>query len=186
MTAEENRKKVIKNNLAISLLFFITISGIGGAVYFYNESVKAKASLEQANNEVSRKNDSLKTINRDLDNLRDSLEKQKKILNNQVEALTKPEVSINILTPVLAARDTARNYARIGYQQLKEGNFAAALNSFAKSEKSSPGYRDSYEVYFLLRKNRANLNDPAVQRQILEKIYKDYNSLQIIKKNDIK
>ncbi len=120
---------------------------------------------------------------------KDSLAKQKERFENTVASAVKnnePEILKSAVKTISTARDSARNYARIGYYKLKEKDFVGAKQAFDKSEKFYNGYRDSYEVSFLLSKNKDKLNDPKVQKELLEKIQKDYNSLGILSKADIK
>jgi hypothetical protein len=60
------------------------------------------------------------------------------------------------------------------------------MESFNKSEKAYNGYRDSYDVWFLLWSDRTNLGNPATQKKLLEKIFNDYNSLRILTQADIR
>lgn len=186
MTAEENKRKIIQNNIRMSLLFAVTIIGIGVAIYFYGK-------LKDTNGKLRDTTASLESAKKDLKNAYDTLEKinqalsdTKKKLENILDAASQAPNPETVLKPIAVKRDAAREYARIGYDKLKKNDLAGAMDAFHSSEESYHGYRDSYEVYLMLYKNRDSLNDRRVQQRLLEKIQKDYNSLQILKRSDIR
>lgn len=182
---ERERKKTVRYNLLMSLLFFFIIIGLGGAIYYYNQLKKLNIKVSNAETALTIKNDSLRDLTKALEVANNRLAAQKKGLENVIDSASRSENPATILKAVGNNRDSARIYARIGYNKLKQKDFAGAREAFEKSEAKYNGYHDSYEVGLLLRKNKDKLNDPVVQRQLLEKIYKEYNSLQIIKRTDI-
>jgi hypothetical protein len=63
---------------------------------------------------------------------------------------------------------------RVGYDDLISGKFAKALDDFDASEKAHSGFHHSYEIAQLLRQHRQELDKPAVQRQVLNRIVTQY------------
>lgn len=192
MTVEENRKKVRRNNLLISLLFLIMITGVGGAVYYYKNLKNAKLSLQKEKKEVETLKDKLQNQNARMQIVLDSVENFKNILDSIASTthvskdfeLIRKNLD-NILQPVIVSRDSARIHARNGYDKLIKKDLAGAMEEFGKSENSYNGYHESYEIQMLLKKNKDKLNDTAVQRELLIKIRNDYNSLQRLNNSNI-
>jgi hypothetical protein len=61
-------------------------------------------------------------------------------------------------------------------------DFRGALNAFDNSEQAYHGYRDSYEVYYLLWKNKQLLDDPEKQEELIQIIMKKYDTYGLLKK----
>ena len=47
MSVEENRKRVRRNNLLVSLLFLVMIAGVAGAGYYYRNLKLTKIKVQQ-------------------------------------------------------------------------------------------------------------------------------------------
>lgn len=185
MTAEEYRKKIIRRNLLIVAVLAICLAGIVGAVTYYNKLKEAKAEVQLKNDSLKIRTRELVEANRSLEILKDSLARQKEQYANIL--VSKNSTAINtVALRIEKSRDDARTYAREGYAKLKSRDFKGALKAFDMSEKSYNGYRDSYEVYFLLWTNRDKLDDPAVQKQIMQQVYSKHNSLRIISREDVR
>jgi hypothetical protein len=191
MTAEEYRKIMLRKNLLIILFLCLCIIGVSGAIIYYNRLAANRKELKVAEVELQRKNDSLQrattelqSANQSLQELKDTLAKQKA---NYADILISknPAVIKQAAKTLQVSRDSARIYAREGYRKLKAKDFKGAMDAFDKSEKFVNGYRDSYDVYFLLWKNRSNLNDPKVQKQIMQQVLTKYNSLRILSRTDL-
>jgi cell division protein FtsB len=195
MTVEENRKKVRKNNLLISLLFCLMIIGVAGAAYYYRNLKIAKTNVLRQKKELETLKDTLANQNERLESLVDSIINFKNILDSISRTtyvsndFSRIQKNLDkLLQPAIhekSNRDSARQHARDGYDKLIKKDFIGAMNDFGKSEKFYNGYHESYEIHMLLRKNQDKLGDPAVQRQLLEKIKKDYNSLQKLNSRNI-
>jgi hypothetical protein len=189
----KNRKRVFNYNLLLILCCCFVIIGFLGTIYFYSN-------LNEAKIKISEQNDSLKVLTKELKYSKDSLQEAKASIAKEKATNDSLLVKLyeggndskgirglrKIINNIRTSRDSARNYAHLGYEKLKQYDFPGAEEAFDKSEKSYSGFRDSYEVYFLLRNNRNIYNDPAVQKQLLQKIIEDYNSLGILSKKDIR
>ena len=190
---EADRKKLIRYNMLMTLFVCFVIAGLAGAVYFYIKLQNVTARLEEANKkleeakkELQQKKDSLDatSISRNqLNAILDSLQRQPE---HGEQSRYFNEIKKVVDSSITTSREEARKYARTGYEKLKAYQFEAAMKQFAESEKAHKGYRDSYEVYQLLLKNKRNFNDPKVQRMLLEEIYTKYNSLGKLSRSDIK
>lgn len=191
----ESRKKVIRFNLLLILFFSLIIIGLAGAVYFFGVVKKQNEDLEKA-----KLKDSINTaiIKKQNDTLEYYTIRFKQLLNTgQIKdadsTLTKGVNSIvnsittsNLDSAKTQSRDLAREFSEKGYAKLKNYDFRGALDAFNKSEKALNGYRESYEIYYLLHKNIDNLKDPDTQKRIMQKIQNDYNSKNILKASDIR
>ena len=191
MTVEEYKNRMLRKNLLIILFLCLCLIGISGAVIYYNRLKATSQALETAKINLQQKNDSLKTVTEDLleanqylQMLKDTLAKQREDYANILTS-NNPKAIKQAAQTIENSRDSARIYARIGYNKLKAKDFNEARVAFDRSEKFYNGYRDSYDVYFLLWKNRDKLNDPKVQRQVIQQILAKYNSLRILSKEDL-
>jgi hypothetical protein len=196
---EADRKKLILYNMLMTLFICFVIAGLAGAVYFYIK-------LENVTGRLKDTNSKLETARLELQKAKSTAEHMKIVASNQNDVLADLIMKVKTALPAndaaskkitallpaidsitgLASRDSARAYARQAYDNLRKYDFREAMNLFNKSETTYPGYRDSYEVYTLLLRNADNLDDPKVQRRLLEEIYTVYNSLNRLKKSDIK
>jgi len=194
---EENRKKVVRYNLLLSLFFAFIIVGLAGTIYYYNKLKKLNSQLEASKKRELLINDSLRKTASALQYSKDSLQEAKatlakqKAINDSIliacfkaTPTKKSEKVTTLVNKLTISRDAAREFAREGYRKLKDHDLKGAMEAFNKSEKAYNGYRDSYDVWFLLWSNRANLDNPATQKQLLEKIFNNYNSLQILTQTD--
>ncbi|MGH2553019.1 MAG: hypothetical protein ACRDEB_04845, partial [Chitinophagaceae bacterium] len=193
MTVEENRKKVRKNNLLVSLLFLIMIAGIGGAIYYYRNLKIAKVSLQKEKNEVEILKDRLQHQNEKFQIVFDEAERLKFMLDSiaRIRPFSNEfQVFRNdldkILKPVTVSRDSARSHARVGYDKLIRKDLKGAMEEFGKSDNFYNGYHESQKIHILLKENKDKLDDTAVQRRLLLKIRNDYNSLQKLNTQNIK
>ena len=195
MTAEEGRRRVLRNLILISLFFCLMILGIVGTVYYFQQLQKTTAALRKVEAGLIIVNDSLRATTLDLnlanaalEKARDTLSKRKQEVDRLIE-LADSSNSISVLKPYVesltVSRDSARSYARMGYSKLKAKDFKGAMEAFRSSEKAYNGYRDSYEVYFLLWSNRTKLEELSVRKQILKTVIEKYNSLRILNSGDL-
>ena len=191
MTVEEYKNRMLRKNLLIILFLCLCLIGISGAVIYYNRLKVTSQALEIAKVNLEQKNDSLKRVtknlletNQYLQMLKDTLAKQREDYANILTS-NNPKAIKQAAQTIEKSRDSARHYARVGYDKLKAKDFNGARVAFDISEKFYNGYRDSYDVYFLLLKNRDKLNDPKVQRQVIQQILAKYNSLRILSKEDL-
>lgn len=188
----ESRKKVIRFNTLLSLFFCFIIVGLAGAIYYYKKINNLYEEKEVLNIRLT------KAAHKDSLNS-DSIQKQNIKLGEFAKLLevcaTKTKIpgfdsatAISLKAEVtdIKKRDSARKYSEIGYTKLKAYDFISAKNAFDKSEKFYNGYRESYEIYYLLYKNMNNLADPETQKKIMQKILTDYNSKNILKGSDIR
>lgn len=174
------------------LFFCVVIAGTTGSVYYFNKNktlyaqlIKTSAALEEA-----KKADSIKYelfISEKQQHAKDNARNDslfvalsKKCGNKDIQGV---QSAVNAIT---LSRDSARKYSEIGYNNLSKNKFPEALEAFHKSEQWYNGYRESYEIYFLLWKNKKDLNDPALQTQLLKKIQKDLDSKGFLKYINIK
>ena len=187
-------KETARNNKIIIALLLVLSVAVGFAVYSYYELNNTKAALSTANTRLNNTNDRLKTSEAELQlktkvldsvvaSIRHTNARQDSLINL---AARSPAEARRILAPVIRDRDSAREYSKLGYRLLKQKDFAGAQKAFQASENAYNGYRDSYEVSFILRKNKKNLNDPAVQTRVLDQIYNQYNSRKMLQSTDIK
>ena len=184
MTADEYRRVMLKNNILVILFLFVCIAGVIGAVLYYNKLKETNNKLKVAEAEIQLKNDSLREANEFLEVLKDSFAIQKEryakiLVSNNPTAIRAAAQTIE------RSRDSARAYAVAGYNKLKAKDFEGARIAFDKSEKFYNGYRDSYEVYYLLTRNKSKLNDPKVQQQVMNQVFTKFNSQGIIKRADL-
>lgn len=181
----KKRKRALTYNLLLSLCLCLVIIGFIGTIHFYRKVKKSELKI------IIQK-DSLEQLSVELEkwqHLNKISEKKRQSNDSLLIKEFKRNGSKNIkpiLNNISISSDSAHYYAQIGYNKLKHYDFIGAKDAFAKSEKSYSGYRDSYEVYMLLWKNRNSFDNPVIQKQIIEKIFVDYNSLGILKKTDIK
>ena len=194
MSVEENRKKVRRNNLLVSLLFLVMIIGVAGAVIFYRNLKLAKKTVQEQKHNVDSLNNILEKQNTRLELLVDTIILFKTQLDsiyknsNVPNEIYKIQKNLdNILQPVITGRnrDSAREHARDGYDKLIAKDFKGAMVEFDKSEKFYNGYHESYEIKTLLKKNEDKLGDKEVQQQLLIKIKNEYNSLQKLNNRNI-
>ena len=184
MTAEEYRRIMQRKNLLIVLFLILCIAGIAGAVIYYNQLKKTKDALNTTAIELEIKKDSLLRATESLQQLKDTLARQREDYANLI--VSNDPVAINkAAQKIERSRDSARKYAREGYFKLQSRDFDGARMAFDKSEKFYNGYRDSYDVYFLLNQNKDKLNDPDVQKRVMQQVVNKYNSLRIISRNDV-
>ena len=184
MSAGEYRKIMIRKNLLIILFLCLCIIGVTGMIVYYNKLKTTTAALETTKNNLQESNKNLEIANQYLLKLKDTLEKQKENYANVLTSNDPKAIKMAART-IEKSRDSARKYSREGYYKLKAKNFEGARADFDKSEKFYNGYRDSYDVYFLLWKNRGKLNEPKVQQQVMQQILTKYNSLRILSKDDL-
>ena len=190
----ESRKKVIRYNIMMVLFFCVVIIGVAGSVYYFNESKRLNTKLKIAEIRLKFSNDTLTLTNNSLKLARDSIKILLDLRETQlITASENPGSNTMEKLKVLADsiqktrnRDSARAYSEIGYQKLSERKLIEAMYAFDKSEKWYNTYRESYEIYFLLWKNKKDLNIPAVQTQLLKKIQKDLDSKGFLKYINIK
>jgi hypothetical protein len=182
---QQKRRRVIAQNLLLFFLLLLMFIGISGSVYYYSE-------LKEANTKLSKNEIVLKSQQNKLDSLNEILrqrnivlKKDKEFLESTIDSASHAKNPKLILQPIVAARDSARKYAETGYKMLKMRDFNGAFIAFNKSENFYNGYRESYEVAFLLRKNRQRWNDPQRQNELLDTIYRKLNSKKILRKEDI-
>lgn len=196
---EENRKKVVRYNLLLSLFVVFIIVGLAGTIYYYNKLKRLNSELEASKIRELFINDSLKKTTIALQFSKDSLREAKATLAKQkafndsiliacykTTSAKKSENVTTLVNKLTTSRDAAREFAREGYRKLKDNDLRGAMEVFNKSEKAYNGYRDSYDVWFLLWSNRTSLDNPATKKQLLEKIFNDYNSLRILTQADIR
>ena len=178
MTIEENRRKVFRTNLLLSLFFCVMLIGVIGAVYYYQESKEAKTLVQLKNDSLSRMGTTLDSINQSLLSSKRELEKQKASTDSLIRLSIK-DANPAILRPVINRVDNsmklAAEYELKGYGRLKAGDLIAAKDYFNKSEKAYNGYHQVYEIWFLLYKNRDKLNDPETKQRLLNQVKKDYS-----------
>jgi hypothetical protein len=194
----EDRKKVIRYNILLSLFIIFIIAGLIGTIFYYRKLQQSNLKLAVSQRSESLAKDSLLKTTGALQRSKDSLQAAKTILANEksrndsllVEVSKKCPQNIQGLqtavTSITTSRKTARESAREGYEKLKNYDFQGAMDAFNRSEKAYNGYRDSYDIWFLLWSNRANLNSADVQKQLMEKIIKNFNSLKILAPSDIR
>lgn len=182
---DANRRKAFRFNLLLILFFLVVMLGLFGAIRFYNALESKKAELKLAYDELEKKNV-------ELDSIRAGLAKDKAIRDTIINQIYKPE-DINrvkgfdtIIKKIDNSREAAGKYARSGYMKLKSYDFKRAMEDFRNSDKTYNGYRDSYEVYILLWKNKDRLDDKDAQREIMVTILKKYNSLRMLSYSDIR
>ena len=191
MSVEENRKKVRRNNLLVSLLFLVMIAGVAGAVYYYSNLKKAKIKVQEQKKELEKTKKELEISNKKLESYADFMDSISKVkirldsfawANNPQNEILRQQINLNkLIYPVIKSRDSARKYTRNGYDKLNKNDFKGAMIEFEKSEKFYKGYHESNQIHQLLKENEDKLGDKEVQQQILIKINKDYNSLQRLK-----
>jgi len=180
-----NRRKAFRFNLLLILFLLVIMFGLFGAVRFYNALESKKAQLSEAY-------EKLEKANAELEEMRNNLAMQKSNRDSIIKLIYKPSDSLKvkgldkIVSGIDHSRETAGKYARSGYMKLKNYDFKGALDDFNNSEKAYNGYRDSYEIYFLLWKNKERLDDTDAQREIMQMILKKYNSLRMITASDIR
>ncbi len=66
--------------------------------------------------------------------------------------------------------EAASKFEAQGFTYLLAGEFDKAIEAFDKSENSYPTYHQVYEISRLLRKERANLDNPEKRKQIFQQI----------------
>jgi hypothetical protein len=191
MTVEENRKKVRRNNLLVSLLFLVMIAGVAGAVYYYSNLKKEKAIVKEQKDELEKIKNDLALSNKKLESYADFMDSISKVkirldsfawTNNPQSEILRQQINLNkLIHPVIKSRDSARKYTRDGYDKLNKNDLKGAMIEFEKSEKFYKGYHESNQIHQLLKENENKLSDKEVQQQILIKIKQDYNSLQRLK-----
>ena len=189
---DDHRKKAIRYNILLSFCFLLVIGGLVGAIYYFCLVKSQKQTIKE-------KNESLVILTKELQYLKDSVQTSKdslaKVKSRNDSLLTelyrasgsKGIVGITkVVEGINTSRDSARSYARLGYELLRKRDFTGAKDAFYKSEQAYNGYRNSYEIYFLLWQNKTKLNDPVTQRQLMTKIVKDYNTYNVLSPNDIR
>lgn len=182
---ELNRRKAFRYNLLLILFLLVIMVGLFGAVWFFNELESKKAQLNEANQKLEK-------ANTELENIRNKLAKEKTNRDSIISLIYRPSDTVRIkgigkiITGINNSRQQAEEYARAGYDKLKQYDFPAALDYFNKSEKAYNGYRDSYEVYYLLWQNKNQLDDPVVQDKVMTQIITKYNSLKRLSMADIR
>jgi flagellar motor protein MotB len=191
MTVEENRKKVRRNNLLVSLLFLVMIAGVAGAVYYYSNLKKGKAIVKEQKDELEKIKNDLALSNKKLESYADFMDSISKVkikldsiswANNPQSEILRQQINLNkLIHPVIKSRDSARKYTRDGYDKLNKNDLKGAMIEFEKSEKFYKGFHESNQIHQLLKENENKLSDKEVQQQILIKIKQDYNSLQRLK-----
>jgi flagellar motor protein MotB len=191
MTVEENRKKVRRNNLLVSLLFLVMIAGVAGAVYYYSNLKKEKAIVKEQKDELEKIKNDLALSNKKLESYADFMDSISKVkikldsiswANNPQSEILRQQINLNkLIHPVIKSRDSARKYTRDGYDKLNKNDLKGAMIEFEKSEKFYKGFHESNQIHQLLKENENKLSDKEVQQQILIKIKQDYNSLQRLK-----
>lgn len=182
---ELNRRKAFRYNLLLILFLLLIMVGLFGAVWFFNELETKKAELKSANQQL----DSLNALYQAA-----TIKATKERANRDsiITQIYKPSDSLKIkgldkiVSGIDNSRETAGKFARSGYMKLKNHDFKGALSDFSNSDKAYNGYRDSYEIYFLLWKNKERLDDPDAQREIMQTILRKYNSLRMISTSDIR
>jgi len=187
---EANRKKIVYQNLWSSIFFALIIFGLAGTIFFYNQSESSKRREMLVNDTLRMMATALQYSKDSLQEAKATLAKQKAINDSILIVLYKatPSKSSESITTAVNkltnSRDAAREFNHEAYRKLKVRDFRGAMEAFNKSEKAYNGYRDSYDVWFLLWSNRAKLDNPTTQKQLLEKIVNNYNSLKILTNAD--
>jgi hypothetical protein len=192
---QESRKKAIRFNTLLSLFVCLVIIGLAGAIYYYNKINDLYEQKEILNKNLANAADSIKKLNTVLEGFAIDYKQSINTGNTTGVAdtvLKKLKSVVNVITTKnldttkSRNRDTARKYSEIGYDRLKAYDFAGAKSAFDKSEKAFNGYRESYEIYYLLYKNMNMLHDAATQKRVMQKILTEYNSKNILKISDIR
>ena len=198
MTIEENRKRIYRTKLILTVFFCIMIAGLSGAIFYYlrlqstsTQLSKSEKILKGKTDSLNKATDSLSKMATELNRINlylDRLVKQKTITDSLI-ALSAGDKNRSILNSLADSLSSAKNLAAIyeksGYMKLKEKDLVAAKDAFNKSEKSYNGYHQVYEIWFLLYKNKDKLNDPVVKQQLLEQILARYNKQGFLKPADI-
>jgi hypothetical protein len=81
---------------------------------------------------------------------------------------------IGAINTIDAGKKKARELEQRGFEQLCERKFTEAMQSFDSSEKASPGFNASFDIWLLLYQSRSRLTDPNVQNQLIDTIQKKY------------
>lgn len=191
----DSRKRALKFNILLSLFFIVIITGLAGAIFYYNRINNLYEENNTLNSSLTKAIDSIKILNTTLESI--AIDYKQSINTGNTTGVSDTEINkvnriVNVITTTnldttkARNRDTARYYSEIGYARLKAYDFMGAKNAFDKSEKAFNGYRESYEIYYLLYKNMKQLNDAGTQKMIMNKILEKYNSKSILKATDIK
>ncbi len=69
----------------------------------------------------------------------------------------------------------ALQFEKDGFNALINNQFTIALDKFMKAEKASPSFHMAYEISRLLKSEKANLENPAIQRKIKKQIIDKYS-----------
>lgn len=70
---------------------------------------------------------------------------------------------------------TAAAREREGFQALINGDYDHAIAAFQTAENAYNGYHHVYELAVLLRRSKAQLNDPAKKKEVFQTIVKRYS-----------
>lgn len=178
LTLEEYTKRKRANNILVLILLLILTTSIISIIYLYKKLKTKTIDLEKAKIELQNKDAVMAYV------MKQSRGGEQKLA--KVDSIVKSKNPQKEFNTIIESAKFAEQFAREGYELLKVKNFIGAKNAFDKSEKSYIGYKSSYDIYFLLWKNRDKLNDPDTQKEILEIVYNKYNSFGILNKNDLK
>ena len=183
------RTNFINSILVVSLAAMVVAILIAGNSYLSLQ--KAKKEIAFKNDTLNLKNDALRLAKLDAESSRDDARRAKERNDSMSKYIASliaknPKDAPAILKTITKKTDSARFYSQRGYQLLKSKNFAAALRAFQASENAYNGYKDSYELARLLRKNQDKFNDDNGQKNLLQKIYVEFNYLKVLTKDDLK
>ncbi len=100
---------------------------------------------------------------------------QSKLVIQDIKTIT-PTITKSPVTPIKTKdKETALAKEREGFQNLINGKYDAAIAAFQASENAYNSYNQVYELARFLRRNKAQMNDPAKKKQIFQIIVKDYS-----------
>lgn len=171
-------------NIAILGCILVMLVSIFMAISSYNQLNRTRAKLLE-------KNIALAGAKAQIDSLL-TASQQAKLLSEQRNRtkdsliIANPMAATTIIGEAKKNRDTALFLNKRGYELLKERDFPHALKCFQASENAYNGFADSYEMAFLLRKNRDKFNSSQGQEYLMQTIYSQYNKLRVIKETNIK
>jgi hypothetical protein len=187
--------RIAKRNNFINIGLVVSIAAMVAAIFVagnsYQALQEAKQQIALKNDTLNLKNDALKLAKLEAESSRDDARESKRrsdSMSKYIDSLIakNPKDAPAILKRLNSKTDNARSYSQQGYQLLKEKKFAAALRAFQDSENAYYGYKDSYELARLLRKNQDKFDNINGQKYLLQKIYNEFNYLKVLTKDDLK
>lgn len=106
---------------------------------------------------------------------------QAKEIIQDIKTSVTPKTSVSpvvSVTPNPVSSDKlkiAQAKEREGFQALISGNYDVAIAAFQESENIYPSYHNVYELARILRKNKAQMNDPVKKKEVFQTISNQYS-----------